>query len=1015
MGLHLKNSLKNMYRSKGKSLLFIILMTALMVISSLSMSAWVSVEQYLEACDDYYHTIGVIEYIGAQYPDEDVYDPDLYEASKNFDSQWITEEDGVISYEKNARAIGYIEGFERFDHEAYYDEPLIARAEVIFEVDETGQINIESNWIREVLYSTSDFLDRPINMLEMKDFIAANNYGPGEHTIEVMFVGEAERRGYGKENIFLTSIDLVPALTYEEIMPGELFIEDVTGREDAFGIDGDSIYARLARSYSVIRNSVEVYGANNLDLQLPFNQNEMALIEGRYYTKEEALSGAKVCVVSEIIAKKHDLAVGDMLPIHIGVGDMNTTENAYYDPLGFDAVNEYQVIGIFRTPKEMNYHLYIPISEDLPFSNNQIGYTIGTVEIENALGDQFYSHALKKLDGRLKMTIYDQGYAKAAKPFYNIRRISMIIALSSIIAILLVVILFAFLFVFRQRMVADVMVKMGTGIGPVYRYYLYGTFLITSLSTIVGAYIGSQLNSYVEETLLTMLANQGGISDAFSNGSLSITKTFQFSPDISQNMFLIIGLIVILSALVSSGIFVRNALAEHHKRGKKSHFRPVKKSSTMGAGPIRYSILSMSRGLIRTVAVIGISLTMVIFIGQLTQTTKRYEENIESLINDTVISGQFTDLKGRTADKLNVEAFNIQDLFASGKINSIGVAKEMPYIYMGVVEQEGITYDIPPLEPPTGFAYDRFISTLEMGDKVVFTNDLFSTPEFKFTNDIRLEFLEPYDMDVFASNIDSNICIVSKDFLNEHNLRLGDSIKNFVQFEGHINANIDKERLYKGVDFTIIGTFEKEFYKDNIYVPVASLISMDDLLYEKNINHDIIYVFTFDSTIFTVKASELEDLRNYMIDYGFSEFNEIRTYRSSIVLEDKVYTSTLELLNKQLGYIDILYPILYGLIAVLALVMGYLISHGRKKEGAIMLGLGTEKNKIFTSFFLEQVILIILGTGIGIGIGYMNFHGFDNFYWLMVGAFVGLYLLGCGIALNIMIQMNPLKLLKVEE
>lgn len=614
---------------------------------------------------------------------------------------------------------------------------------------------------------------------------------------------------------------------------------------------------------------------------------------------------------------------------------MTSPENAYYDPLGFDSSEVYEVVGIIRTPKEMNYHIYIPISGKVPFEKNQIGYTIGTVEIDNTYGDAFYTKALDNLDGRMKMTLYDQGYSKAAKPFVNIRRISMIIALSSIVAIMVVVFLFGFLFVFRQRMVADVMVKMGTGIGPVYRYYLYGTFFITALSAMIGAYIAGRLNSFVEETLLKLLESQGGINDAFSNGSLSITRTFQFSPEISQNMFIVIGFIVILLALVSSAIFVRNALAQHHKSGKKSHFRPVKKSSVRGSGPARYSLLSMTRGLIRTFTVIGLSLTMITFIGQLTQTTKRYEENIETLIEDTLISGQFTDIKGRPADRLNVEAFNIQDLFASDKIESLGLAKSIPYLYMGLVESQGQSYDVPPLEPPTGFAYDRFINALEMGDQVVFTNNLYATPEFKFSNNVQLEFMEGYDMEVFESETETNACIVSTDFLRDHNLQIGDTIKSFLQFEGHMNIRFDRDELYRGYDYRIIGSFEKELSKNNIYVPVAGFISMNQMLYEEDFYHDRIYVFTFDSTEFTVKASNLEDLRTYMEDYGFSEVNDIRTYRSFIVLDDKVYTSTLELLNKQLGYIGILYPILYGLIAVLALVMGYLISHGRKKKGLL--------------------------------------------------------------------------------
>ena len=78
--LSVKNGIRSILRSPGKTVLFFFLLLSLTAVLALGLCVYSAVSDYLEDCDTYYQTIAELEYIGHSYPDSKVCDEALIQA-----------------------------------------------------------------------------------------------------------------------------------------------------------------------------------------------------------------------------------------------------------------------------------------------------------------------------------------------------------------------------------------------------------------------------------------------------------------------------------------------------------------------------------------------------------------------------------------------------------------------------------------------------------------------------------------------------------------------------------------------------------------------------------------------------------------------------------------------------------------------------------------------------------------------------------------------------------------------
>ena len=81
----IRNSLLSLVRTKGKTFLFTLLIIALTLTLSLGVCVWASIQQFLDEADEFYTTIGLVEYIGRDYPQDTSIDPNMAEDLSRLD------------------------------------------------------------------------------------------------------------------------------------------------------------------------------------------------------------------------------------------------------------------------------------------------------------------------------------------------------------------------------------------------------------------------------------------------------------------------------------------------------------------------------------------------------------------------------------------------------------------------------------------------------------------------------------------------------------------------------------------------------------------------------------------------------------------------------------------------------------------------------------------------------------------------------------------------------------------
>lgn len=994
--MFLKNSLKNIIRSSGKSILFFLLILIITIVQCLGISIWISIDNFLDECDNNYKTIGLLEYMGPEYPDDFIFDERMNATLDSFDFSFIEENENVLLWDSSYRALGYIKGLSRKDINAPLKDLSVV---VLSDIGEYKRYRSNMAIVSETLYSSADYTGKAV-LIDDFGFEAEKDH---------VYLAHGSL-GYGKTSYryftpFEFSSESAKADGYTDSK--SYMIMDIT---DDLGDAGlKETFEKIAETYRVINNSVFVHATGDITSEMQFHQQLLYISEGRSFTEDEYRNGEKVCIITEFIANDLGLSVGDRTTLSIAVAENTPVFESYWAGTGFAYEDEYVIVGICNTISEYTGNVYIPKSVGMDLSVNQIGYTIGTAVIDNDGADEFYSEIEPRLPDRVRMTIYDQGYSTVAEPFKKVLRIAIIISCTSIMAGIAVIILFGFLFIYRQRDVSDIMIKLGTGRRRTAGYFLYGSGIIALIGSTLGAVTGYMLSGLVVKIVGNSITAFEHTDRRYSISNLSISKSLEWASDLNPKVFIITGLSILIAAILSCLVFTLLTFRNKNKKrraGKK--LKRKGRSMILNAGPLKYTLISIMRSGQRSIITPVVAIGIVILVSQLTSTAIRYEKQLEQIYADSVISGQFMDINGRYYNNLVIDGFILHDIYESGYLEELHVTKSFPCHYVGRPIIDGVDQQLEPFEIPKGFSGETLLDKIKRGPKLILTNSISRAPEFYFSSDVKMEFLEGYDESFLHGEYEAPgpmLCMVTTDFLVENGVSLGDTIRLFV---------IDRKTAE--LDFLIVGSYVKEGTKDNVYCQHAGYTRPSLLTDSGDDERDELFKATYYSASFILKnAGDLGALKEYMADYGVSEINKIRTYRTFPVIDDKTFSSSVESFNQRIRQTEVLYPFIYSLLGVLAFILSFILILSRKKEIAVMRGLGTVKGRVFITFFTEQLILCLIGCCIGL-IAWALFNvGFNSLQLILTAGFIGLFSLGGAVSLILVNRSEVLGLLGDEE
>ncbi|HPQ46360.1 MAG TPA: ABC transporter permease [Clostridia bacterium] len=1003
-----KKSLGNIMRSKAKSVLFLLLIFAVSSMLMVSLGVWISVNDFLRECDENYKTIAVVEYMGTEYPDETILDEVMQKKVHDFDYSIIENNENVILWDRAEKALGYVDGFIRTDILAPYKKGAVLIVGNIFDIYRRGGIG---TIVKQSLYSETDWTDMLV-LVENPDF---EWDGDRNYVINGSYV-------FGKTSyqyVQLSEFENDTAEKYGYLNGISARITDITTSDGGYYLPPDSIYHKIADTYRVINNSIMVNATSDIDSILPFNQQDLFVARGRSFTEDEYKNGSKVCIVSEYFAKNTGYDVGDFIDISIAVESNTAPYESYWVEHGFTYEDSYEIIGMTNNHRDLNHHVFIPKNSEMDFTVNQIGYTVGQAVLKNGTAEEFYNEIESVLPDRMRVSIYDQGYSEVAEPFKDIKRLAIIVSVACIMTAIAVLALFGFVFIYRQRDVSDIMIKLGSGKPRIYRYFIYSSGLI-SLVAVLGGSAAAYFLSDKVILLVKKMAEGYKLSDKrYSIGNLSIVKTLEFSPELVYWSFLAIAGIVLILAVAGCSIYVARTLKAKKKKRKKIRKHRAGHIIKLNGASLKYSLISVIRGGSRTVVVPLVCAISIVFMGQLSGTADNYAEKVQEIGRETVVRGHFTDIYGKLTNNVVVDSFMVRDINLSGYIEDLQISKSLDFYYHGISVRDGIPTDLEPLEIPEGYAGETFMDHLRMGPDIVYTNRIESTPEFFYSKVVDVRYMDGYDETFFTMDalgpsyiggdkdireIEPHLCMISETMMLEEGIQYGDHIRVYIPDY--------PARKRRDMDLKVVGSFVKEAQGSNIYCQINGYYNYESLYDEAVSERDI----AFDAVDFKLtEAGNIDGFKSWLTDYGISEATRLNKYRSFLVMEDIKYNSTMDMLKQQIRYINYLYPFLYTIVGLVALIVSYLMVVSRRKEFAIMRGLGADKKTAFLAFFNEQALLCIFGSGVGLAVNKLMGINENLRYCLLMAGFIAMYFIGSMISVRIMNGIKVSAILKYED
>lgn len=803
-----KNGLRSVWRSKGKTCLFLLLLLALTAVLALALCIYSAVDSYLDDCDRYYHTIANLEYIGTNYPDSNVYDEKLASImdAGELKINELQSRAGVINYQPNRAALAVSEGAQPPKIAATKKDAAVLAVSRLKWDEGTGAY---SGIINQCLYSYEDNADK----LVFIDVL-------GQEELEL-----SQTQTYLLTGTFTTGKN---GYLWFRAEPDTLAIDGETVDIPAcMPLDGeltqDNIYSQLAESMRIRNSGLRMQMIGQVEDDYAFNQEKISIVDGRTFSSEEVEGGARVCLMSQKTAETMGLHVGDTVDFSLYYSEGDGIYSAKQLCNGADFADTYQIVGLFSDNSDYNGYVFVPYSADYAPDSHPTGYTVGQFRLENGQDAAFNAAAKELLPEGFRLTVYDQGYEAAATPFNELLRIARIFLAVCMLVILAALCLFAYLFVYRQWEAAQTMYALGAGKWHIFRYFLAGSGSIVLLSAAVGATVGGLLEKATLQMVAGFVERYQTADLRYSASQISITKNLAFSPDTPFWVYLLAAVLMVLLTLAACALFTQLALHKQPKKKKRKVRAPKRmaKSSHL-SGRWKYAVLSVRRGGLRTAAVLLLSAIVAMFLGQLASTANVYREQLADFSANTKIRAYVTDVGGLNMDNLIVYSDTLESLYQTGLVSDIGVTEsEWHYRFEGVrCDAQGNAHEVAPTKLPTGqFAFETFQYQMSLEPKLVPTNSLYDAPEFYYSSP-EATWLEGYDESCLRGD-ELNICVLPESFMQREGVELGSVVRFYCMSAGGLYGYMGPMDLY------VVGSYPSKSGSETVYVPT---------LFETNLN-----------------------------------------------------------------------------------------------------------------------------------------------------------------------------------
>lgn len=530
----IKNSIRQLLRMKGRTVLFLLLLLFASGLLSLGRGFWIINREKTAAYEDTFMTIGTVEqkedtvkemkYWDAGKQEYVVYARSVYHSLLPVS---ILDLEGVTYLSGPEKRICY--GAYLPDYQVYGNENGSAGMRLGFLVeaspvedavpDHPVKIRIRKVW-------------KGFGLRENDTIFLCDHYNPEPEMLHadktyLMYIHDVPSHGGGDIEFVPLELGSTQKGPDGETIPCELeedyWCEEIT--EDFWESEQSRWWRNLMEVWDYPNHMIPVTGTCNVELLMAFYNGTSYVTSGRTFTEEEYEQGEKVCLIHELFAGKYGLEPGDQIRLPLlaadhawsagatwttGGGGIYDLLNAKGEPYEVFEDSSYTIVGIYGggagqyDDYGMGYNeILIP---DRSVKNSdadnivRFGPMRGSTtsfQIENGTIEDYMEKWGRLGIDNVEITFYDRGYTELKANLDNMKQIARILMVVGIAMVLMVAGYFSWIFILRQRERTAVERSLGLRKSQCFLSLFCGIFLILLVGALGGCTAGSLLSGRI--------------------------------------------------------------------------------------------------------------------------------------------------------------------------------------------------------------------------------------------------------------------------------------------------------------------------------------------------------------------------------------------------------------------------------------------------------------------------------------------------------------------------------------
>lgn len=537
----IKNSIRQLWRMKGRTSLFVLLLLLASGLCSLGMGFRAINARNIEKYEDTFTTIGTV----TQKPKAVVEGKTWDAEQKDYElfSQLVYDSFVPLSV-LDFEGADYLSGPEkRISYGAYCPEYEMyssgLNTGIVAEVspleDETADHPISMH-VTRVLYGESRMENTNIKFCDHNNPYPDTFYKDKTYVMSLFCISghESEKESEGDYVSEYVPRKLLGSAQRDESgnqIPDGVgknhFYDEVT--EGFYDTPIGKRWMNLIESFKYVNHIFPVTGTSDIHLMMPFYKGDVYVNSGREFTAEEYERGDKVCIVWEQFAVKNGLKIGDRLELPLIYADYYRPAGMRYSTSGIGAVSllnakgeiysvfedsSYEIIGTYRgnaglyDEYGMGYNEIIIPGNSVKNSDaeNIIDYgplrgCTTSFQIENGTINEFLEKWSKLGIDDLEFTFYDKGYTKLQAGIENMKQLAGLLIVMGAVMVLLVLGYFTWLFILKQKERTAIERSLGFTRKQSFLSLFAGIFLILMAGGIGGGILGASLSGRIAENV----------------------------------------------------------------------------------------------------------------------------------------------------------------------------------------------------------------------------------------------------------------------------------------------------------------------------------------------------------------------------------------------------------------------------------------------------------------------------------------------------------------------------------